>query len=31
MGEEVCLVNPAYETALELKKLLSDWILPAMR
>ena len=23
MGEEVCLVNPAYETALELKKLLS--------
>ncbi len=24
MGEEVCLVNPAYETALELDKLLED-------
>ncbi len=28
MGEEVCLVNPAYETALELKKLLRKQILP---
>ena len=24
MGEDVCLVNPAYETALELRKLLAD-------